>query len=77
MQRVQLYIEGQRVDLFEDETIQITSTIQDVKDIGKIFTDYSQTFTVPASSTNNRIFRHFYKYNITTGGFDARVKKEA
>lgn len=77
MQRVQLYIEGQRVDLFQDETIQITSTIQDVKDIGKIFTDYSQTFTVPASSTNNRIFRHFYKYNITTGGFDARVKKEA
>lgn len=77
MQRVQLYIEGQRVDLFDDETIQITSTIQDVKDIGKIFTDYSQTFTVPASDTNNKIFRHFYNYNITTGGFDARVKKES
>ena len=77
MQRVQLYIEGQRVDLFQDETIEVTSTIQDIKDIGKIFTDYSQTFTVPASSTNNKIFRHYYNNNITEGYYDSRIKKEA
>lgn len=82
MQRVQLYVEDtdgnlQLVDLFQDESIQVTSTIQDLKDIGKVFTDYSQTFNVPASDTNNKIFRHFYNYYITNGAYDARKKKRA
>lgn len=82
MQRVQLYVEDtdgnlQLVDLFQDESIQVTSTIQDLKDIGKVFTDYSQTFNVPASDTNNKIFRHFYNYYITNGAYDARKKKRS
>ncbi len=90
MQRVQLYVEDkdsnlQLVDLFQDETLQVTSTIQDVKDIGKIFTDYSQTFNVPASTTNNKIFRHFYNYFIindendptSNNAYDSRKKKKA
>lgn len=82
MQRVQLYIEDNNqefklVDLFQNETVQLTSTIQDVKDIGKVFTDFSMPFTVPASETNNNIFRHFYNYNITGNAFDARKKKKA
>src|SRR5210317_1846962 len=82
MQRLQLYIEDNDgnyplVDLFENENVQLTSTIQDIKDIGKVFTDYSQTFTVPASETNNKIFRHYYTYNITGNAYDARKKKKA
>lgn len=83
MQRLQLYIEDNDgnyplVDLFENENVQLTSTIQDVKDIGKVFTDYSQTFTVPASETNNKIFRHYYNYNISgDNAYDARKKKKA
>lgn len=77
MQKVQLYIENKLVDMFDDEVIQLTSTIQDVRDIGKVFTDYSQTFTVPASKTNNKIFKHFYNYFITGGAFDTRKKKTA
>ena len=82
MQRLQLYIEDNNgnyplVDMFDNETVQLTSTIQDVKDIGKVFTDFSMPFTVPASETNNKIFRHFYNYNITGNAFDARKKKKA
>jgi len=82
MQRLQLYIEDNNgdyklIDLFEDENIELTSTIQDIRDIGKVFTDYSQTFTVPASDTNNKVFRHFYNYFITNGAFDPRKKKRA
>ena len=75
-QEVQLYIEGQRVDLFNDETIQITSSIQNVKDIAKVFTDYSQTFTLPASQTNNKVFKRYYNPDVI-GGFDARFKVDA
>ena len=82
MQRLQLYIEDNDgnyplVDLFDDESVQLTSTIQDVRDIGKVFTDYSQTFTVPASETNNKIFRHYYDYYITGNAYDSRKKKNA
>lgn len=76
MQKVQLYIEGQRIDFFEDENISVKKTIQDIKDPSKIFTDFSKTFNVPASKTNNKIFKHFYNFDIANG-FDSRSKKSA
>jgi len=76
MQKIQLYIEGQRVDMFDDESVVITQTIKNVKDIGKIFTDFTRTFTLPASKTNNKIFKHYYNYHIQNG-FDARTRKPA
>jgi hypothetical protein len=82
MNRVLLYIKDtdgnfQSVDLFEDETISVTSKIQDIRDISKVFTDFSQSFTLPASKKNNKIFRHFYNYHISEGAFDARKKVDA
>jgi hypothetical protein len=72
-------VEGdfQQVDLFEDEAISVTSKIQDIRDISKVFTDFSQSFTLPASKKNNKIFKHFYNYYISEGSFDARKKVEA
>lgn len=63
----------QRTDLFNDETISVTQVIQDVQDISKVFTDFSKSFSIPATSENNRLFRHYYNYDID-GGFDARVR---
>ena len=60
---VQLYIENNRIDLFDDETISLTSSIQNVRDIAKVFSDYSQTFTVPANDRNNKLFKHFYNFS--------------
>jgi hypothetical protein len=76
MQTIELYIEGQRVDMFKDESVSLTQSIQNVKDISKIFTDFSKSFTVPASKTNNKIFKHYYNFNIENG-FDGRTKKDA
>ena len=67
MQELQLYIESDRLDLFSDEVVSLTQTIQNVKQIDKIFTAFSKTFSVPASSNNNKIFKHYYNFNITGG----------
>lgn len=73
---IQLYIEGQRVEMFDDEGVSITSSIQNVRDIGKVFSDYSQSFSVPASRQNNKIFKHYYNPDLNNG-FDARLKVDA
>jgi len=76
MRRLQLYIGTERVDLFNDETVSLTQTIKNVKDLAKVFTEFTQTFSVPASSVNNKIFKHYYNFDISNG-FDARKKQTA
>jgi len=76
MRRLQLYIGTERVDLFKDESVSLTQTIQNVKDIAKVFTEFTQTFSVPASRVNNKIFQHYYNFDIDFG-FDARNKADA
>jgi hypothetical protein len=65
-----------RLDLFKDETISLTQTIKNIKDISKIQTDFSQKFTVPASKNNNKIFKHYYN-SFVSDGFDARMLKNS
>jgi hypothetical protein len=78
MLQVQLYIGSDRVELFGGDTITITDSIRNAKDIAKVFTTFSTQFTVPASKTNNIIFKHYYNYNIdSTYAFDARKKVSA
>ena len=47
---------ARRIELFSDEKISVTSSVQDIADISKTFTDFSQSFTVPATPNNNYIF---------------------
>jgi hypothetical protein len=78
MQEMQLYIQDQRVDLFKDESVTLTDSIQNVRDFEKIFTSFSQSFNLPASKTNNKILKHYYNFNIEQQfAFDARVKTPA
>ncbi len=76
MQKLQLYIGGERLDLFDDETVSMTQSIQNIKDIEKVFTEFTQPFTVPASKSNNKIFKHYYNFDIANG-YDARQKSSA
>ena len=81
MINLQLYIlndTGQsydEVELYDNETVNYTQSLQDVRDIAKIFTDFTRTFNVPASKTNNKIFKHFHNYFIQ--GFDPKKRHKA
>ena len=75
-------INFQRLDLFEDEQITLSQTIQDIRDIEKVFTDFSKSFNLPASSTNNKLFKHYYRRDlisdaIPNGIFNANSKLDA
>ena len=76
MQQVQIYINDERVEMFDFESVTITDTIKDVRDVSKIFTEYSQTFSLPASKSNNKIFKHYYN-NDVVNSFDSRIRVPA
>ena len=59
--QVRIFVEGRQLDLFSDETIEVNSTIQNIQDISKTFTDFSQSFTIPTSANNNAIWEYFYE----------------
>ena len=75
MNAIQLYIGNEQVEMFDFESITLVQSIQDVRDISKIFADFSKSFSVPASSQNNKIFSHFYRPEVD--GFDAGFKISA
>ena len=60
MQSVQIYIENKRIDLFKSESISVNSSVQNVSDISKVFTDFSQSFQLPASKNNNEILYSYF-----------------
>jgi hypothetical protein len=71
MRKVDVYIEViansgnyEKLELFNDEEIQINSSIQNVQDLAKVYTDFTQSFTIPASPRNNRLFEHFYQTDV-------------
>ena len=66
----------ERLDLFEDESVTITDTIKNTKDISKVFTPFSQQFNVPASKHNSKLFRHYEDFDVINS-FDARFKIDA
>ncbi|NQW36884.1 MAG: hypothetical protein HQ471_07765 [Flavobacteriales bacterium] len=68
-----IYIGNWRVDLYKDESVSVTSSVIDVEDITKNKTDFSKSFTVPASDRNNILFKHWYDADIDNA-FDARIK---
>ena len=88
MYTIQLFIKDNdgsdvRVDLFRDESVTITQTIQNIRDIGAIFTDFTRTFNIPASPNTNKLFKHYYNSDIVSSSnnlisdFDARSRKDA
>jgi hypothetical protein len=73
---IEIYIGSERLDTFKDEDVNITLSIQNIKDISRLFTDFTQNFQVPASRQNNDVFKHYYNADIS-GGFNAALRQDA
>jgi hypothetical protein len=69
-------LQYERLELFDDEKINITLNVQTLSDLASIKTDFSQSFTVPGSIVNNKIFEHFYQ-NDVDGTIDYNLKRPA
>lgn len=73
--KVTIFIGEQELDVFQDEDITINLSVQNIQDISKVFTDFTQGFSVPASPRNNAIFENYYRTDIV-GGADYRLRAD-
>lgn len=74
--RYEITSEYFRADMFEDESVVITDSILNVRDIAKVFTPFSREFNLPASKLNNKLFRHYENTDVIDS-FDARYRHDA
>lgn len=73
---VQLYIKGQKIDLFDDEKISINLSVKNINDLSKVLTDFTQSFNVPCTKNNNSVFEHWYNADVD-GTFNVNIRVEA
>lgn len=71
--KAELYILDTRIDLFDDENIEVISSVIDIADLTKNTQSFTRGFTVPASKANNIFFKFWFNANIENS-FDSRVK---
>lgn len=64
------------VDLFEDETIQLTREIKDFL-TAEAKTDFTQQFNIPSTPTNDAIFQNYFDENSVLTGWNAFLKLDA
>ena len=65
-----------QIDLYDDEPISLTLSVQDIKDISKRTTTHSQNFVIPANKNNNTLLNHIFNIGYN-GTFDPTKKTPA
>ena len=57
------------LDLYEDETIPLTLSVDDFKDVATKTQSYSKAFHLPATKKNNRIFGNLFEVTKASGDY--------
>jgi hypothetical protein len=77
--RYSLVISNTPVDLFNDESINLTRQLKDLQELSTVYTDFTQSINIPATPNNNTIFSNWFSENaLLTGwnpnnGLDANI----
>lgn len=54
----------ERLDMFDDENINVNFKLKDTADLAKIFSTFSQTFTIPSKGKNQAILNYYFNTEI-------------
>ena len=63
----------QKLDMYLDETIDLTSKLSDIEKLSNVFTDLTNSFTLPASSVNDALFKYYWDID-NDGTFNANIR---
>jgi hypothetical protein len=71
--RSAIFDKAEKIDLFEGETVMYRGKLVDADNIEAVFNDLVNTFTVPASPKNNKIFKNWFEIGVK-GGFNPNLR---
>jgi hypothetical protein len=60
---MRLFIEGRQLDIAENEALQVTREIADIREPDARSSDWSKTYRIPGTANNNKIFGHIFDIN--------------
>ena len=83
--RTEIYIEGRRLDLAQDLSVEFNYQIDDVKEFSSRETNFSKTIVLPGTAQNNKQFGYVFEfgsgnfYDEASGnvGYNFNVSKQA
>lgn len=61
------YIGDTQIDLFDNESIPYIGKLVDIQDITSLFSDFIETFSIPATSKNNKLLKKWFEVGIDNG----------
>lgn len=73
----ELYIDGQRLDLFDDIDIRLTYSITDIENPIERKSSVSRTIEIPKTQNNDQVFGSIYRFDQWIVGFDPSVRATA
>jgi len=65
----EIFIEGVRLDLYDEIGAELNFNIDDIKDFSSRNTNYSKTITIPGNANNNKVFGHIYNFGSANNYF--------
>lgn len=72
----EIYLNGSRLDLFEDVDINITFSVQDIENPTNRQSSFSRTIQIPSTTNNDSIFGSIYLFNSWVVNFDPSIKAD-
>lgn len=64
---IEYFIQGQRIPLYEDESLIYKGKMIDSQDINSLFNDFINTFTIPSTPKTDKIFKYWFEIGVNNG----------
>lgn len=64
------------IDLFDEESIKLGQKLNDIEKLSNVFTDYTNTFSAPATSVNNKNLKYYFDIDNDLN-FNANIRVPA
>jgi len=61
------------LDLYKEEPLKLTLSVEDTKDLPRVNSAFSQSFRIPATQTNSKVFQWWYEVNTVDFDITRRV----
>lgn len=72
----EIYLNGERLDLFSDVDINLTFSVQDIENPTNRQSNFSRTIEIPSTTHNDNVFGSIYLFNSWVVNFDPSIKAD-